>query len=261
MNDRESTIATALEGLRTTAPPSVLPRVLAATGLADRYTVVGGPTGGLNVAWSNRGVTRVAPATSDEDFESFYEECTGRPVVRDDEIPDRLINGILRTIETGKLGRLPVDLSGLTAFQQQVLETTATIPKGELRSYGWVAREMGRPGAVRAVGSALNRNPVPVLIPCHRVGRSDGTIGEYAFGPEMKWNLLRHEGLDPEALEDEAARGVRLVGSDTTHIFCVPTCRNAKRITDRHRAEFRSQAAAVEAGYRACKVCRPAVAA
>jgi O-6-methylguanine DNA methyltransferase len=261
MNNDATTVGSALEQLRTTAPPTVLPRVLAATGLADRYTTITGPTGPLYVAWSDQGVSAVAPATDDREFEDTYAARVGRSAVRDDAIPQRLANGILRTIESGKLGRLPVDLSELTPFQRQVLETTATIPRGELRSYGWVAREMGRPGAVRAVGSALNRNPVPVLIPCHRVGRSDGTVGEYAFGPEMKRELLRFEGLDPDALDDDAARGVRLVGSDTTHIFCVPTCRNARRITDAHRVEFRSESGAAGAGYRPCKVCRPAAAA
>ncbi len=138
---------------------------------------------------------------------------------------------------------------------------TTSIPRGEMRSYGWIAKELGRSGAVRAVGSALNRNPIPVLIPCHRVGRSDGTIGAYAYGPEMKRALLGSEGLDAGELDERAARGVRLVGSDTTHIFCVPTCRNAKRITGRHRVEFHSQASAETSGYRPCKVCRPAAAA
>ena len=172
-------------------------------------------------------------------------------------MPKRLEASLRRAIDSGKLGALQVDLRSVTEFQRRVLETTATIPPGEVRSYGWVAREMGNPGAVRAVGSALNRNPVPVVIPCHRVGRTDGRLGDYAFGPEMKRELLRSEGLDPDTLEADAQRGVRFVGSDTTQIFCMPTCRNAKRITDRHRTEFRNEASAAAAGYRACKVCRP----
>ena len=121
-----------------------------------------------------------------------------------------------------------------------------------------IAREIGNPGAVRAVGTALGRNPVPVLIPCHRVVRTDGRIGSYAYGSPMKRSLLKHEGLDPEAIETQARRGVRLVGSDTTRIYCYPTCRHAKRINDAHRIEFASEASAIDEGYRACKVCRPA---
>ena len=67
-----------------------------------------------------------------------------------------------------------------------MLTKTLEIPSGEVRPYGWVAREIGRPKAVRAVGSALGRNPVPVLIPCHRVVRSDGHVGNYGLGVPMK---------------------------------------------------------------------------
>ncbi len=98
---------------------------------------------------------------------------------------------------------------------------------------------------------------MPILIPCHRVNRGDGSIGQYGFGPEMKRDLLTHEGLDPDRLESDAERGVRLTGSDTTSIYCWPTCRHAKRTTAHHRVEFRSDRDAVAAGYRACKVCRP----
>ena len=261
MSDDVAVVVEALEQMKTTAPNTVLIGVLAATGLADRYTQIDGPTGPLFVAWNERGVSGVAPASDDGAFAAIHAERVGRPVVRDDNIPHRLRDGILRTIDSGKLGRLPVDLAGLSPFQQQVLATTATIPKGELRPYGWVAREIGRPGAARAVGSALNRNPVPVLIPCHRVGRSDGTIGEYAFGSDMKRDLLRQEGLDPDEVDDLAGRGVRLVGSSTTRIFCLPTCHNAQRIKAANRVEFRSERSAAGDGFRACKVCRPAVAA
>jgi O-6-methylguanine DNA methyltransferase len=156
------------------------------------------------------------------------------------------------------LGRLPVDLQALTPFQQAVLRKTAEIPPGEVRPYGWIAREIGRPGAVRAVGSALSRNPIPVLIPCHRVSRSDGTIGRYAYGPEMKRDLLRHEGLDPDEVEDMAARNVRFVGSANGDEYCFPTCRHVREIRPDNRIEFASVQSAMDAGYHPCSVCRPA---
>lgn len=68
----------------------------------------------------------------------------------------------------------------LTKFQWKVLSVTATIPLGETRSYQWVAREIGSPKAVRAVGGTLRRNPYPVIIPCHRVIHADGSLGAYA---------------------------------------------------------------------------------
>ncbi len=88
----------------------------------------------------------------------------------------------------------PLDLSLVSPFASQVLEATARIPYGQVRAYGWVAREIGRPKAARAVGSALHINPLAPIIPCHRVIASDDTLGGYGGGPRMKRWLLRLEG-------------------------------------------------------------------
>jgi O-6-methylguanine DNA methyltransferase len=129
-----------------------------------------------------------------------------------------------------------------------------------MRPYAWIAREIGHPKAVRAVGTALRRNPVPLVIPCHRIGQSNGRVGNYAFGSSAKHAILTTEGIDIDALEHLAQAGVRYHGSDTTRIYCFPTCRHARRISDRHRVSFRSEATAAAAGYRPCAVCRPALA-
>lgn len=83
-----------------------------------------------------------------------------------------------------------LEQEGLTEFQIKVLEETCRIPFGETRSYKWVARMAGEPRAVRAAGQALKRNPFPLLIPCHRVIRSDGSPGGFAWGERVKNNLL-----------------------------------------------------------------------
>lgn len=88
----------------------------------------------------------------------------------------------------------PLDLSLVPGFTQRVLEATARIPYGEVRPYAWVAREVGKPRATRAVGQSLHINPVAPIIPCHRVIASDNTLGGYGGGPEMKRWLLRLEG-------------------------------------------------------------------
>jgi AraC family transcriptional regulator of adaptative response/methylated-DNA-[protein]-cysteine methyltransferase len=80
-----------------------------------------------------------------------------------------------------------------TAFQEAIWQALRTIPAGETRSYAQLAALAGRPGAVRAAGSACGANHVPVLIPCHRVTRTDGSIGGYAYGPERKQELLGRE--------------------------------------------------------------------
>ena len=83
-----------------------------------------------------------------------------------------------------------LDLSRATAFQREVWGITGLIPYGETRSYTWVAEQIKKPGAVRAVGQALGRNPLPVIVPCHRVVNSDGKLGGYNGGVEMKRYLL-----------------------------------------------------------------------
>lgn len=80
-----------------------------------------------------------------------------------------------------------------TKFEEQVYAVVRRIPKGQTRSYRWVAERLGNPDLARAVGNALNRNPDPRRTPCHRVVRSDGTLGGYACGPASKQALLRQE--------------------------------------------------------------------
>lgn len=86
-----------------------------------------------------------------------------------------------------------LDLSGATAFQHEVWQATRFIPYGETRSYAWVAEQIEKPRAARAVGQALGRNPIPVIIPCHRVLAGDGKLGGFSGGLEMKRLLLRLE--------------------------------------------------------------------
>jgi methylated-DNA-[protein]-cysteine S-methyltransferase len=90
---------------------------------------------------------------------------------------------------------VPLDLSAGTTFQQAVWRALKTIPRGETRSYGWVAQKIGKPKASRAVGAACGANPVPVIVPCHRVIASDGSIGGFGGGLSTKRRLLQIEGV------------------------------------------------------------------
>lgn len=83
--------------------------------------------------------------------------------------------------------------ASLTDFQLRVFEETLKIPWGEVRTYAWVAKRIGSPGAGRAVGSALKKNPYPLLIPCHRVVRANGDMGGYSRGKQVKRKLLQFE--------------------------------------------------------------------
>ena len=86
-----------------------------------------------------------------------------------------------------------LDLANYTEFQRAVWRIVQTIPEGKTHSYGWVARKIGRPRAARAVGQALRRNPYPGFIPCHRVIKSDGSLGGFSKGIDSKAKLLKRE--------------------------------------------------------------------
>ena len=267
MTGTSSSTATAADGaleatlpeLAASAPATLLPGTLVAVGLNDRYAELPSPLGPVLVAWNGRGISWVDRAGDPEAFEDRFRERVGRPIHRADAVPTELARAIEARLAGDRRVRISLDLRGRTEFEVAVWMKALEIPRGEVRPYGWIAAEIGRPKAVRAVGTALAHNPVPLVVPCHRVVRSDGSMGQYSLGgPDAKRTILAAEGLDPAALEIGARSGLRFVGSDTTHIVCLPTCHNAKRITPRHRVGFRSLPAAVTAGYRACRECRPA---
>ena len=87
-----------------------------------------------------------------------------------------------------------VDISDLTPFEQAALRAAAQIPPGQVRSYAWIAQSIGKPKAARAVGQVMARNPLPLLMPCHRVVDSSGDLHNYGYGIEMKARLLKLEG-------------------------------------------------------------------
>jgi O-6-methylguanine DNA methyltransferase len=254
----DEALAAGLLELRAPAPPSVGASALVAAGLADRYASIDTPLGPVFVAWNGRGVSWVTPAGDRDHFELRFRVTVGREIHAADALPEDLASAIRRRLDGDRRVRIPLDLRGHTPFEVAVWTKALEIPRGEVRPYGWIAAEIGKPKAVRAVGTALAHNPVPLVVPCHRVVRSDGMIGQYSMGgPDAKRRILAAEGLDTRWLEAEAAAGKRYTGSDTTHIVCHTTCRDARRVTDRHRVFFPSLRAAEAAGYRPCKHCRP----
>jgi methylated-DNA-[protein]-cysteine S-methyltransferase len=240
-----------LAELRVDPPTALLDRI------AARWSRVEGPMGPLYVASTDQGISyvRIGAAVHDRDaeFVASFRERFKRPLLASEKPPA----GVLPALRSGKGTGLAFDLRGCTEFERDVLRAAQRIPAGQVRPYGWIAHQIGRPKAVRAVGSALGHNPVPVLIPCHRVVRSDGDLGEYVFNRPVKESLLAAEGTNLDELAELAGRGVHYVASDTTGIVCFPSCAAARRITPGHRHEFRTVAAAERAGYRTCELCRP----
>jgi O-6-methylguanine DNA methyltransferase len=242
-----------LAGLRVPVPQGVADAALLGVGLIDGAAVYDSPLGAVVVVFNVAGVAslRLGDDPTDHDLR------LGRPVVAA-EPPRAWRDGIAKAIERGTPGTLPLDLRDRTPFQREVLGLAAGIPRGEVRPYGWLARRAGRAGAVRAVGSVMATNPLPLIVPCHRVVRSDGTIGAYSLGgPGNKRLLLAHEGLDPDHLEALAESGARFVASSGGEVFCLPTCRHARSISGDRLVKFRHRDDAVGSGRRPCSVCVP----
>ena len=155
-----------------------------------RYVVKDSPLGPLLVAATSKGICRL---TFDEDESVLKRHFPNATVLPDDGTISDWAEGALTAIEhPAQTPELPIDVRG-TAFQEAVWKELRRIPLGETRSYADIAAAVGQPQAVRAVGTANGSNPVAVLVPCHRVIRSDGTLGGYAGGLDRKRQLLQAE--------------------------------------------------------------------
>jgi methylated-DNA-[protein]-cysteine S-methyltransferase len=167
-------------------------------GLLDvAYTSVDSPLGPLVVAATPRGLVRVS-YTQFRGEDEVLEELARRVSPRVLEAPARL-DGVRRELDEyfeGQRQRFdtPIDWSHLAGFTREVLRATAQIGFGEVSTYAGVAEAAGSPRAVRAAGNALGANPMPVIVPCHRVLRTGGALGGYTGGLERKEFLLRLEG-------------------------------------------------------------------
>jgi O-6-methylguanine DNA methyltransferase len=255
------TLTRRLRALRTVkAPETLLPEVLRRTGLADSYWRIESPVGTVYVAHGPAGISMVSRAKSPAEFEAAFRRVHGRAVSPERNVAPAEIQARVRRLE-GRDGSLRFDLRGLSEFERAVLLKALEIPPGEVRPYSWIAREIGHPGAVRAAGSALAKNPVPLLIPCHRVVRSDGHIGKYSLGgPRNKRTLLELEGAQPETLERLAASGVRYLGNEKRKYYCYPTCGGISHLIASNSVRFHDAREAAAAGYHPCKDCRPPLA-
>jgi O-6-methylguanine DNA methyltransferase len=242
---------------KVTAPATLLPGVLMRIGFGDASWRLETPIGPMFIAYNKNGISAIMRARDFVDFERSFRLRFGRTVCPVQKPHVHLIRDVSKQLSGISRPSLKFNLHSLSDFERSVLFKTLEIPRGEVRPYAWIAREIGYPKAVRAVGSALAKNPIPLLIPCHRVVHSDGHIGDYAFGKEAKRIMLSAEGVDPDGLEGLARSGVRYYGSDTTHIFCFPTCHKAQKISNRHKILFKSEIDATTAGYHPCKICRP----
>jgi O-6-methylguanine DNA methyltransferase len=157
-------------------------------------TLSASPIGDLQVAVSEHGLCRVGFGAQRSSFEAGLLDDGYGPLVED---PTRT-TPVLEQLSAYLAGRratfdLPLDLRGRSSFEEEVLRATVAVPAGSVTTYARLAATIGRPRAYRAVGNALHHNPVPVVIPCHRVVSTDGSLRGYAGGLHIKDALLRLE--------------------------------------------------------------------
>jgi methylated-DNA-[protein]-cysteine S-methyltransferase len=185
-------------GVQATAAAKRVSERAAANGLADiSYAPIDSPFGTLHAATTKRGLVRVA--FPEESIESVLEALARGLSPRIVEAPASL-EPIKRELDEYFAGRrrtfeIPLDWSLIGPFGRRVLHTTAEIPYGGYLSYAEVASEAGSPRGSRAAGNALGANPIPIVIPCHRVLRTGGAIGGYGGGLDRKRYLLELEGV------------------------------------------------------------------
>ncbi|WIA55829.1 bifunctional DNA-binding transcriptional regulator/O6-methylguanine-DNA methyltransferase Ada [Sphingobium sp. WTD-1] len=159
-------------------------------GVDIRHAVIETSLGALLVAATERGLCRIAFDEGEADLRRRYPNATLLP---SDAALDRWASAVAALVDNPGAGAdLPTDVGG-TAFQQAVWAALRAIPAGETRSYGEIAAAIGRPGAMRAAGTACGDNGLAILVPCHRVLRSDGSLGGYAYGVDRKRSLLDRE--------------------------------------------------------------------
>lgn len=160
-------------------------------GVRISWAVVPTSLGAMLVAASDKGVCRLSFAEGREELARRFPNA--ELAEGGEAFADLLARVVAAVEQPGGGGDIPLDVVG-TAFQHRVWDQLRAIPKGETRSYGQLAAALGQPGASRAVGGANGANPVAVLVPCHRVVAADGGLGGYAYGTQIKRELLRREG-------------------------------------------------------------------
>ncbi|HEY3052857.1 MAG TPA: methylated-DNA--[protein]-cysteine S-methyltransferase [Thermoanaerobaculia bacterium] len=234
------------------------PRSLRAT-CTDHFDVIDADGEQVLVAFSDRGLRMIKIGESPDEFRAQYRQRFGRELVPA-SLPERLRKQVVAALSGEGVDKPVVDFTDAGELERKVLDILTHIPRGEVRTYTWVARQAGNPKAVRAVGNICARNVVPFVIPCHRVVPASGGVGQYAFGDATKRALLEREGVPIDKLDELARRGVRYIGSKTTNIYCFPTCRDALRIREANLVPFHDEQEAAKKGFRPCKRCQPAAA-
>ena len=224
-----------------------------------RVAVIESSIGRLLAAQSLRGLVALRFMESDDTAEVLTAVKRRFDVVEDDAVAAEIGGEIERLMQgdTDPISARAVDLSLVESdFQRRALARLRRVPAGSVISYQGLAAAIGMPSAQRAVGNTVASNPVPIYVPCHRVIRSDGSLGNYGGGPERKLKLLRAEGFGVDLQRRVPPDAV--YGHWASRIFCRPTCSAVRRTERRRWLIFANPERARQCGMRACKLCHPA---
>ena len=184
-------------------PPDLVPRILDhikiyrerfKSSSPDSVAQVTSPLGRLTVAWRDSGITFLGIGRANFDAERRAIERRLHRRLVGATPPKWVREAVQRWFRTWRADFGTIDVSHLTEFERLALRKAAEIPPGEVRSYAWVAREIGRPLAARAVGQAMARNPIALFLPCHRVVATNGRLHNYGYGIAVKERILQMEG-------------------------------------------------------------------
>ena len=224
-----------------------------------RLGIIDSAVGRLLVAESARGLLAVQFLDVAEAPDALPALKEGFDLVEDPDAAARIgreienyLDGDMRALDR------PVDLSLVRSdFQRRALmRLRRAVPPGAVITYQGLAAAVGAPSGQRAIGNTMATNPVPLYVPCHRVIRSDGTIGNYGGGVARKIRLLRAEGFSVD--RDHRLPAGSVMGHLVTHVFCRPQCHAAMRADRAKSVIFADSTSARNAGLRACKLCHPA---
>jgi O-6-methylguanine DNA methyltransferase len=221
--------------------------------------VVNSPIGRLLIADGTRGLLAVKYLDSGDGADTIAELRPRFDLIEDPAIAAQIADEIGRFLkgDLKAIAHRRVDLSLVESdFQRRTLKRLRTVPPGSVVTYASLAAAVGAPSSQRAVGNTMATNPLPIYVPCHRVIRSDGTIGNYGGGVDRKLKLLRAEGF--HAGRAQRVPDSAVYGHWTSRIFCRPACSAVRRTERKRWLIFADADHARGAGLRACKLCRPA---
>ena len=165
-----------------------------------RYSAGKSRFGVILVTFTEHGICGVSMVSSFDSIPEYLKKEYPGVDIRKGEVVDQYVRKIVNLLD-GVKADLSTDIHG-TEFQEAVWRSIRSIPYGSTVTYSQIAEQIGRPSATRAVANACGKNPIPLIIPCHRVIRKNGDLGGYGLGIERKKNLIEHEKAIKEKLEE-----------------------------------------------------------